>query len=41
MTDRRLHSMQEAAHHLLDTLASGREVTLDVTAQDESTEGLL
>lgn len=27
--------------HLLDTLEAGQDVTLDVTAQDESTEGLL
>ncbi len=41
MTERRLDSMQEAADHLLDTLESGREVTLEITAQDTETEGLL
>ncbi|MDP9358642.1 MAG: hypothetical protein M3R02_25850 [Chloroflexota bacterium] len=39
--ERRLDSMQEAATHLLDTLEAGRDITLDVTAQDESTGGLL
>lgn len=39
--ERRLDSMQEAAAHLLDTLEAGRDITLDVTAQDESTGGLL
>ncbi len=41
MTERRLDSMQEAADHLLDTLESGREVTLEITARDEETGGLL
>ncbi|MDP9354166.1 MAG: hypothetical protein M3R02_02595 [Chloroflexota bacterium] len=41
MTERRLDSMQEAATHLLDTLESGREVTLEITARDEETGGLL
>ncbi len=41
MTERRLDSMQEAAAHLLNTLETGRDITLEVTAQDESTGGLL
>ena len=41
MTERRLDSMREAADHLLDTLEAGREVTLEITARDEETEGLL
>ncbi len=41
MTERRLDSMQEAADHLLDTLEAGRDVTLEITARDEETGGLL
>ncbi len=41
MMERQLDSMQEAATHLLDTLESGREVTLEITARDEETGGLL
>ncbi|MDP9357475.1 MAG: hypothetical protein M3R02_19735 [Chloroflexota bacterium] len=41
MTERRLDSMQEAADHLLDTLEAGKEVTLEITARDEETGGLL
>ncbi len=41
MMERRLDSMQEAAAHLLDTLESGRDVTLEITAQDTETGGLL
>ncbi|MDP9356998.1 MAG: hypothetical protein M3R02_17260 [Chloroflexota bacterium] len=39
--ERRLDSMQEAAAHLLDTLESGKDVTLEITARDEETGGLL
>ncbi len=41
MMERRLNSMQAAAVHLLDTLESGREVTLEITARDEETRSLL
>ncbi len=41
MMERRLDSMQEAAAHLLDTLESGKDVTLEITAQDTETWGLL
>ncbi len=41
MTERRLDSMQEAAAHLLDTLEAGKDVTLEITARDEETGGLL
>ncbi len=41
MTERRLDSMQAAAVHLLDTLEAGKEVTLEITARDEETRGLL
>ncbi len=41
MMERRLDSMHEAAAHLLDTLEAGREVTLEITARDEETGGLL
>ncbi len=41
MTERRLDSMQAAAVHLLDTLEAGKEVTLEITARDEETGGLL
>ncbi len=41
MMERRLDSMQEAATHLLDTLEAGKEVTLEITARDEETGGLL
>ncbi len=41
MTEQRLDSMQEAATHLLDTLEAGKEVTLEITARDEETGGLL
>ncbi len=39
--ERRLDSMQAAAAHLLDTLEAGQDVTLEITAQDAETEGLL
>ena len=39
--ERRLDSMQEAAAHLLDTLEAGKDVTLEIAAQDQETEGLL
>ncbi len=35
-----LTSLQEAAALLLDTLEAQREVTLDVTAQDATADGL-
>ncbi len=41
MTERRLDSMQAAADHLLNTLEEGQEVTLEITARDEETSGLL
>ncbi len=41
MMERRLDSMQKAADYLLDTLASGRDVTLEITARDEEAGGLL
>ncbi len=41
MTERRLDSMQEAADHLLDTLETGKDVTLEITARDEEAAGLL
>ncbi len=41
MMERRLDSMQAAATHLLDTLEAGREVTLEITAQDTETGGML
>ncbi len=39
--ERRLDSMQAAATHLLDTLEAGKDVTLEITAQDTETGGLL
>ncbi len=39
--ERRLDSMQAAAAHLLDTLEAGQDVTLEITARDAETEGLL
>ncbi len=39
--ERRLNSMQAAADHLLDTLEAGKDVMLEITAQDAETEGLL
>ncbi|MDP9473302.1 MAG: hypothetical protein M3Q71_22005 [Chloroflexota bacterium] len=39
--ERRLDSMQAAATHLLDTLMAGRDVTLEITARDEETGGLV
>ncbi len=39
--EQRLDSMQEAAAHLLDTLQAGKEVTLEITARDAETGGLL
>ena len=41
MMERHMDSMQAAADHLLDTLEAGREVTLEITARDEETDGLL
>ena len=41
MTERRLSTLHEAATHLLDTLLSGRPVTLEITAQDAATGALL
>ncbi len=41
MMERQPDSMQEAAAHLLDTLQAGKEVTLEITARDEETGGLL
>ena len=41
MTDTRRNSLQEVAARLLDTLAKGREVTLEITARDAETGGLL
>ncbi len=39
--ERRLDSMQAAAMDLLDTLEAGQDVTLEITAQDTETGGLL
>jgi len=41
MTERRPDSTQGAAAHLLDALEAGRDVTLEITARDEETGGLL
>src|SRR5262245_42697131 len=41
MTEHTLTSLDEAAGHLLDTLASGAAVTLEVSAQDATTGALL
>ncbi len=41
MMERRLDSIQEAAAHLLDTLEAGQDVTLEITARDAETKGLL
>ncbi|MGI8475946.1 MAG: hypothetical protein ACR2OO_06210 [Thermomicrobiales bacterium] len=41
MDERHVGSLHEAAIHLLDTLISGGQVTLDITAQDAATGALL
>lgn len=41
MTEHDVNTMHEAAAHLLDALERGRPVTLEITARDAATGGLL